>query len=175
MEVMIYRSDSINKKLNRSEKYTMPYVDTDVNESYGHPGDIEANIINIHDDIEYQTVLGIGGAFSDSAANAWKNMPENRQKRLIEAYFDRENGIGYNFGRLSIASCDFSTEDYTYVEDGDITLDSFDISHDKKAVFPMVKAAKEYTDLVLLASPWSPPAYMKTNDTREYGGHLKKE
>ena len=175
MEVMIYRSDSINKKLNRSETYTMPYVDTDVNESYGHPGDIEANIINILDDIEYQTVLGIGGAFSDSAANAWKNMPENMQKRLIEAYFDREHGIGYNFGRLSIASCDFSTEDYTYVEDGDITLDSFDISHDKKAVFPMVKAAKEYTDLVLLASPWSPPAYMKTNDTREYGGHLKKE
>ena len=175
MRVTIYRSDTIEQKLCRSEEYDMLFIDTDVCETYGHPDDIESNIINIHDDIEYQTVLGIGGAFSDSAANAWKNMPKKMQDRLIEAYFDRENGIGYNFGRLSIASCDFSTEDYTYVDEGDETLDTFDISHDKKAVFPMVKAAKRYADLLLLASPWSPPVYMKTNDTREYGGHLKKE
>ena len=175
MQVTVYRSDAVEQKLCRSEEYDMLFIDTDVCETYGHPGDIEANIINIHDDIEYQTVLGIGGAFSDSAANAWKSMPENMQDRLIEAYFDRAKGIGYNFGRLSIASCDFSTENYTYVDEGDETLDTFDISHDKKAVFPMVKAAQRYADLILLASPWSPPVYMKTNDTREYGGRLKKE
>ena len=175
MKVTVYRSDGLEKRLEKSGEFDMPFMDTDVNETYGHPGDIEANLINIHDDIEYQTVLGIGGAFSDSAATAWKNMPTAAQERLIEAYFDTEKGIGYNFGRLSIASCDFSTEDYTYVNEGDETLDSFDISHDKKAVFPMVKAAQKYADLVLFASPWSPPVYMKTNDTREYGGHLKKE
>lgn len=175
MQVIVYRSDAVKQKLCQSEECDMLFVDTDVCETYAHPEDIEANIINIHDDIEYQTVLGIGGAFSDSAANAWKSMPENMQERLIEAYFDREKGIGYNFGRLSIASCDFSTEDYTYVDEGDETLDTFNISHDKNAVFPMVKAAKQYADILLLASPWSPPTYMKTNDTREYGGHLKKE
>lgn len=175
MQVIVYRSDAVKQKLCRSEECDMLFVDTDVCETYAHPEDIEANIINIHDDIEYQTVLGIGGAFSDSAANAWKSMPENMQERLIEAYFDSEKGIGYNFGRLSIASCDFSTEDYTYVDEGDETLETFNISHDKNAVFPMVKAAKRYADILLLASPWSPPIYMKTNDTREYGGHLKKE
>ena len=81
MQVTVYRSDTNEQKLCRSEKYNMPYIDTDVNEAYEHPEDIEANIINIHDDIEYQTVLGIGGAFSDSAANAWKNMPENMQEK----------------------------------------------------------------------------------------------
>ena len=175
MIMKAYRSDSTEKRICMSAECDMPYVDTDVNEIYGAPGDIEGSIINIHDDIEYQTVLGIGCAFSDSAASAWKSMPENAQKKLIEAYFDREKGIGYNFGRLSIGSCDFSTEDYTYVEEGDETLESFDISHDKKAVFPMVKEAEKYTDLVLFASPWSPPVYMKTNGTREYGGHLKRE
>ena len=175
MNISVYRSDASENRLQKTAQCAMQYVDTDVNEKYGHPGDIEANILNIHEDIEYQKVLGIGGAFSDSAATAWKNMPENQQKKLIRAYFDRENGIGYNFGRLSIASCDFSTEDYTYVEEGDETLDSFDIAHDRLAVFPMVKAAKQYADLILLASPWSPPKYMKTNGMREYGGHLKKE
>ena len=70
MKVTVYRSDSVEKKLCKSAEYDMPYVNTDVNEVYGHPGDIEANILNIHDDIEYQTVLGIGGAFSESAATA---------------------------------------------------------------------------------------------------------
>lgn len=175
MKATLYRSDGNGKKLEKDGVFEMPYVNTDVNEQYGHPGDIEANLINIHDDVEYQTVLGIGGAFSESAASAWQAMPKREQARLIEAYFDKEKGIGYNFGRLSIASCDFSTEDYTYVQEGDQTLESFDISHDKKAVFPMVKEAEKYTELTLFASPWSPPVYMKTNDTREYGGHLKKE
>jgi len=175
MRITVFRSDTVEKRFCRSAECEMPYINSDVNEEYGHPNDIEGKVINIHDDIEYQTVLGIGGAFTDSAATAWKNMPVAMQEKLIEAYFDSEKGIGYNFGRLSIASCDFSTEDYTYVEEGDETLDSFDISHDKKAVFPMVKAAEQYADLILFASPWSPPVYMKTNDTREYGGHLKKE
>ncbi len=175
MKVRVYRSNGLENNLYQSQEYVMQYIDTDVNEEYGHPGDVETKILNVHDDIEYQTVLGIGGAFSDSAATAWKSMPEDMQEKLIEAYFDDDKGIGYNFGRLSIGSCDFSTEDYTYVRECDETLDSFDISHDKKAVFPMIKAAEKYTDLVLLASPWSPPAYMKTKDKREYGGHLKKE
>ena len=51
MQVTIYRSDTNEQKLCRSEKYNMQYIDTDVNEVYGHPDDIEANIINIHDDI----------------------------------------------------------------------------------------------------------------------------
>jgi len=175
MEITVYHSDEKENRLSLMGSFAMPYVDTDVNEVYGHPGDIEADVLNIHDDIEYQTVLGIGGAFSESAALAWRTLPEEKQKEFIEAYFDSEKGIGYNFGRLSIASCDFSYEDYTYVTEGDQTLDSFDISHDKAAVFPMVKAARKLSDLLLFASPWSPPAYMKTNGERIFGGHLKKE
>ncbi len=105
------------------------------------PDDVEGNIINVRDDIEHQIVLGIGGAFSDSAANAWPNMPKDIQENLIESYFDSEKGIGYNFGRFSIVGCDFSIEDYTYVSEGNEALESFDVSHDPKAVFPTVKAA----------------------------------
>ena len=134
-------------------------------EQFKQLAEIEKNICKF---VEEGKNLYLHSAIPGNGKSSWS-------LRLIEAYFDRAKGIGYNFGRLSIASCDFSTEDYTYVDEGDETLDTFDISHDKKAVFPMVKAAKRYADLLLLASPWSPPVYMKTNDTREYGGHLKKE
>lgn len=175
MKIKVYRSDNKEKRLQNEGVFQMEYRNTDVNENYDHSTDIEGNVVNVHDDVTYQTVLGIGGAFSESSATAWQKMDLDKQKKLIEAYFDREKGIGYNVGRLSIGSCDFSVEDYTYVQEGDETLETFDISHDKKAVFPMVKAAKGYGDIVLFASPWSPPKYMKTNGRREYGGHLQKK
>ena len=174
MNATIYMTDQTGNRLSRLGCYPMEKNVPDIIEAQNHPGDIEANLITIHPDVEYQTYGGMGGAFTDAAAHAWLAMPQDKQDELIRAYFDRENGIGYTFGRLSIASCDFSTEDYTYVEEGDETLDSFDISHDKLAVFPMVKAAMTYTDLTLFASPWSPPAYMKTSGNR-IGGHLKPE
>lgn len=174
MKAKIWITNQTDKKLSLTAESEMKYINTDIIEEQGHPGDIESNIVNIHEDIEYQTFGGIGGALTDASAAVWKSMPPERKEEFIKAYFDRESGIGYTLGRLSIASCDFSTEDYDYVEDGDITLESFDISHDKKSVFPMVQAAKQYADLKLFASPWSPPAYMKTNNSR-IGGHLKKE
>ena len=175
MKIALYVTDQSGKRIEKTLEEKMEYVNTDIIEEQGHPGDIESHILNIHSDIEFQTFGGIGGAFSDTSATVWSEMPDDKKEEFEKAYFDNKDGIGYTFGRVSIASCDFSTEDYTYVEEGDDTLNSFDISHDKKAVFPMVKEAKKYADLVLLASPWSPPVYMKTNDTREYGGHLKKE
>ncbi len=173
MKIRIWKTDN-EKRLCEISNSEMEYINTDIIEEQGHPGDIEGFLVNIHDDVEYQTFGGIGGAFTDTSASVWYDMPSVKKKELIESYFDREKGIGYTVGRFSIASCDFSTEDYTYVEEGDETLESFDISHDKKAVFPMARAAMEYADLALFASPWSPPAYMKTTNNR-IGGHLKKE
>ena len=172
--IKIWRTKQGKHKLSLVSDSEMLYKNTDAIDIQGHPDDIEQNIVNIHDDIEYQTFGGIGGAITDTSAAVWSSMPEDKKQEFVQAYFDRENGIGYSFGRLSIASCDFSTEDYTYVEENDQTLDSFDISHDKKSVFPLVKEAMKYSDLKLFASPWSPPAYMKTNGSR-IGGHLKKE
>lgn len=174
MKATIYKTDGQGNRLTCVGSFAMESGVPDIIEAQNHPGDVEAAVVTLHPDVEYQTFGGIGGAFTDSAATAWLAMPKEKQDELIRAYFDKDEGIHYTFGRLSIASCDFSTEDYTYVEEGDETLDSFNISHDQRAVFPMVEAAKHYADLTLFASPWSPPAYMKTSGNR-IGGHLKPE
>ena len=141
-----------------------------------HPWDVEAWLINVHPEIEFQKILGFGGAFTDTAAHALLKMPKEKQDEFFDAYFDEEKGIGYNFCRTHIASCDFSTENYSYVEEGDMTLDTFSIERDYKALIPMIKGAKAVNpELLLFASPWSPPAYMKTNNQLIDGGHLKPE
>ncbi|MCD7884350.1 MAG: glucosylceramidase [Lachnospiraceae bacterium] len=80
-------------------------------------------------------------------------------------------------GRCTIHSCDFAKGNYTYVEEKDETLETFDIAHDRDQILPMIKRAmaKAGEPMAFLASPWSPPAYMKTNGEMNHGGKLKTE
>jgi len=126
---------------------------------------------------EFQTVLGVGGALTDAAAETFYKLPAAKQQEILTAYFDPEKGIGYSLGRTSIHSCDFSSESYTYVTNNDATLASFNISHDLKYRIPFIKQvlATAGKDFTLYASPWSPPAWMKDNDDMLHGGKLKPE
>ena len=125
----------------------------------------------------FQTVLGIGGALTDASAETFYKLPEARRQEILRAYFDPQSGIGYTLGRTHIHSCDFSSESYTYVKDDDKELKSFDIAHDLKYRIPFIKQAiaTAGTNFTLFISPWSPPAWMKDNNSMLHGGKLKSE
>lgn len=137
----------------------------------------EDGILNVYDDVQYQEILGFGGAFTESSTLNLSKVDEEMRKKVLELYFDPEKGIGYNFCRTTINSTDFAEDLYSYddVED-DFELKHFSIAHDKETVIPAIKAAMELAeDLTLFSSPWSPPAWMKTNGKMAKGGQLKKE
>jgi glucosylceramidase len=125
----------------------------------------------------FQTVVGIGGALTDASAETFFKLPAAKQQELIEAYFDPQNGIGYSLGRTNIHSCDFSSDSYTYVAEGDTELKTFDVEHDRQYRIPFIRKALETAgrDFKLFASPWSPPAWMKDNHDMLHGGSLKRE
>jgi glucosylceramidase len=126
----------------------------------------------------FQTVVGIGGALTDAAAETFYKLPTDAQREILTAYFDPQKGIGYSLGRTHINSCDFSSESYTYVTNGDVMLASFNISHDLKYRIPFIRevlATAGRKNFTLFASPWSPPAWMKDNDSMLHGGKLKPE
>ena len=125
----------------------------------------------------YQQFLGIGAALTDAAAETFAKLPKEKQQEFLKAYFNKENGIGYTLARTNIHSCDFSSDTYTYVSDGDRELKSFNVDHDKKYRIPFIKEAMNAAGgkLTLYASPWSPPAWMKDNNDILHGGKLKPE
>jgi glucosylceramidase len=126
----------------------------------------------------FQTIEGIGGALTDASAETFAKLPREAQERLLEAYFDPAKGIGYSLGRTHINSCDFSSESYAYADEpGDVELRSFTIEHDRRHRLPFTKAAlaRAGAPFKIFASPWSPPAWMKTNDDMLRGGRLKPE
>jgi glucosylceramidase len=125
----------------------------------------------------FQTFLGIGGAITDASAEVFAKLPKNKQEELLQAYYNKDKGIGYSLVRTTIHSSDFSSESYTYVTEGDKELKTFNIEHDKKYKIPLLKRAIETAGgkLTLFASPWSPPAFMKTNNNMLRGGKLLPE
>ncbi|WP_395078057.1 glycoside hydrolase family 30 beta sandwich domain-containing protein [Flavobacterium sp.] len=133
--------------------------------------------IFVNPEKSFQTFMGIGGAITDASAEVFSKMSANQQKEFINAYYSQEKGIGYSLLRTTIHSSDFSTNSYTYVKDNDKDLNTFDISHDKQFRIPIIKQAIKATagKLTIYASPWSPPAFMKSNGSMLKGGFLLPE
>ena len=122
----------------------------------------------------FQTFMGIGGAITDASAEVFARLTPAKQQEFLDAYFSKDKGIGYTLVRTNINSCDFSSASYTYVEEGDAALKTFNIDHDRKYKIPMIKKALAAAgpNAHFYASPWSPPAFMKDNKNMLRGGKL---
>ena len=143
-----------------------------------HPQPMETDIcVFIDPSHQFQTIMGFGGAITDAAAETFAKLPADKQEEILKAYYDPENGIGYNIIRTNINSCDFSSDSYTYVERNDTALKTFSVQHDEKFKIPLIKKANEKLNgnMILFCSPWSPPAWMKDNNDMLHGGKLKPE
>ncbi|MFQ3173460.1 MAG: O-glycosyl hydrolase [Flavobacterium sp.] len=124
----------------------------------------------------FQTFVGIGGAITDASAEVFAKLSKVKQQEFLQAYYSSTNGIGYSLARTTIHSCDFSTDSYTYVAEGDGELKTFNIDHDRQYRIPLIKQATAVAGkLTMYVSPWSPPAFMKTNGSMLQGGKLKPE
>ncbi len=133
--------------------------------------------ICIYPERSYQEITGFGGAFTESSGFNLSLLSEKSRDDVMQGYFG-EKGLRYNLCRTHINSCDFSLGNYAYLEkETDKELTGFSIERDVKYLIPMIRQAIEIAkdELTLLASPWSPPAFMKSNGEMNHGGRLKTE
>ncbi|HEY4154376.1 MAG TPA: glycoside hydrolase family 30 protein [Puia sp.] len=140
---------------------------------FGQPLETQPCIF-IDPDKKFQTFLGIGGALTDASAETFFKLPKAKQAEILKKYFDPGAGIGYTLARTNIQSCDFSSDSYSYVKDGDADLKSFSLAHDEAYRIPFIKQAMAAAGgkLTVFATPWSPPAWMKDNHDMLHGGKL---
>ena len=131
---------------------------------------VENNVISIDSKQHFQTLIGFGGAFTESTGYALSTVNKEHYNKIIEDYFS-ENGLNYSLCRLPIGSSDFALDSYSYSYKED--LSDFTIERDKKYIIPTIKSAqKQNRNLQFVTSPWSPPAFMKDNKNLYYGGKL---
>lgn len=140
------------------------------------PG-IENNVVSIYPGLADQTLEGFGGAITDSAAYVYSLMNVQQKEELLRAYFTPER-MNYKLVRIHLDSCDFSLEQYEAASDpADRNFEGFSMERTEKYIIPMLRDAEKIhgEPLELMLSPWSPPAFMKTNGKRHQGGTLKAE
>lgn len=137
----------------------------------------ENQLLNLYPEVTFQRWDGFGGALTDAAGSVYAQMKEEQKQRFVTACFSPE-GLGYNRVRIPLDSCDFSCEMYEAMSDpNDRELKSFSFARTERYILPLLEDAQKAAGqpLKLFLSPWSPPAFMKTNGQRKGGGKLRPE
>jgi glucosylceramidase len=136
--------------------------------------------IDITDNVRYQQIEGFGGSLTDSSAWILAGLPPDKQSSILTALFDRNTGLGLSYLRQPIGSSDFALSMYTFNDIDPATTDyalaNFSIDHDRNYILPMLRAARAKNPAIrIMASPWTAPAWMKTNRSLTDGGRLRPE
>ncbi|MDQ2810506.1 MAG: discoidin domain-containing protein [Actinomycetota bacterium] len=127
---------------------------------------------------KFQTMTGFGGAITDSSATVLYSLSPSARDAAMHLLFDPATGDGLDFLRQPIGASDFvaTQQDYTYDDmppgQADYLQQHFSIAHDKAQILPLLREAERINPrLTIMATPWSPPAWMKTSDSL-IGGRL---
>ena len=111
----------------------------------------------------FQPILGFGCAYTDASCYLLSTMkPEARQKFMRDTFSPA--AMNLSVGRTSIGASDYSRDVYNYDDvQNDLTMEHFSIKHDEAYILPILREMRRINpDLFLLATPWSPPGWMKT-------------
>ena len=130
----------------------------------------------IFPDSTYQTITGFGGAFTESTSHLLMKMSPEKRAEIIDAYFS-DQGAKYSLTRTHMNSCDFSVDHYSYAPvKNDTLLKAFTIKPDEDDVIPVIKLAQKSSSsgFKIIASPWTAPPWMKTNNNWVGGELLPK-
>jgi glucosylceramidase len=134
--------------------------------------------IRVDESVQFQTIDGFGASLTDSSAWLLEHkLTKEQRKELLESLFDPGKGIGLNILRQPMGASDFALSDYSYDElavgEKDPKLAKFSVEHDRAYIVPLLKEALALNpNLKIIASPWSPPGWMKTSQSMIQGSLL---
>ena len=141
------------------------------------PGELT---ISVDETRRFQQMDGFGASITDGAAWLLEDrLTPAARDAVMTRLFDPTRGIGLSFLRQPIGATDLS-RDHSSFDDmpqgqRDPELKHFSVSHDDNYIFPAIRQAlKLNPSITVMATPWSPPAWMKTGDTMN-GGRLRED
>jgi glucosylceramidase len=134
--------------------------------------------ILVDDAVRYQVIDGFGASLTDSSA--WllsHKLTDTQRKEALEMLFSPSKGIGLSILRQPMGASDFALEDHSYDDlppgEADPQLKKFSIDHDRAYIIPILRQALALNrNLKIIASPWSPPGWMKTSGSMIQGALL---
>lgn len=137
-------------------------------------------VLTIDPSFTDQVIEGFGASMTESSALVIQGLAPEHRTEVMNNLFS-EDGIRMSYLRLAMGASDFATSNYSYSDivdpqtGTDMTLANFSIARDEEAIIPQTLVAKQLNpQLSLMGSPWSAPAWMKSNGSMN-GGTIKDE
>jgi glucosylceramidase len=136
--------------------------------------------VKVNEQKTLQTMDGFGFALTGGSAALIDALPTIKKKALLNELFAAgPNQLGISYVRISMGASDLDATVFSYCDlpkgETDSTLKNFNLSQDTLHLIPILKAAlKLNPNLKIMASPWSPPTWMKNNGNSMGGKLLKK-
>ena len=149
--------------------------------------DLKTMRLQINPDQKFQEYIGFGASFTESSAWNLATIPAAAREEVLTRLFSPTKGAGFSLTRTHINSSDYSNNHYTYVDSSDTNLSTFNIYQDKRGftgdendqvrgvelvepsydIIPMILEAQAIPEanFKIIASPWSPPSWMKSGET----------
>ena len=126
--------------------------------------------VPVEESTRYQRMDGFGAALTESSAHLLMGLSPAARTSALRALFDPVSGAGLNLVRLPLGASDFALSHYTYDDipsgQSDPTLSRFSLAHDDAEIIPVLQEALRINpDLRVMGTPWSAPAWMKTNQS----------
>jgi glucosylceramidase len=138
-------------------------------------------VIHVDDKTRYQRIVGVGAAITDTSA--WllhDELSPSARAAVIRKLFGA-GGIHLGFVRVPIGASDFTKDGRPYSYDdvpwgqSDPHMRRFSVAHDDTYIIPTLRQTLVINPRVkIIASPWSPPRWMKTNHALDNTGNRGK-
>jgi len=129
-----------------------------------------SNPVFVDETQAYQQIEGFGASFTDSAAYLLNQVatPSARIATMNDLFTRNGGGIGVSFVRNPMGASDLARFHYSYDDlppgQTDPALTFFSIAHDQADIIPLIQQARQLNpQLRVMATPWSPPGWMKTS------------
>jgi glucosylceramidase len=136
--------------------------------------------IEVDDRQSFQKIDGFGYTLTGGSASLINNLPLAEKDELLKELFStKNNGIGVSYLRISIGASDLSADTFSYNDlpagETDVNQGKFSISKERTDLLPILKKIVSINPAIkIMGSPWSPPTWMKDNNSFK-GGSLKPE
>ena len=145
--------------------------------SFGTNSGTNPSTVTVNPGTTYQTMDGFGYTLTEGSCEVISGMAATQQNQLLNDLYNPTTGLNASVVRISIAASDLSSSSYSYNEtSGDTNMNNFSLNGpDLTYLIPIIKKIKLINpNIKILATPWSAPRWMKTNNSW-IGGSLQTQ
>lgn len=127
----------------------------------------------------YQSIDGFGFTLTGGSAEVINQLSVSKKQELLQELFgSADNSIGISYLRISIGASDLNSSVFSYDDmpsgQTDINLSNFSLTPDNQLINLLKDILLINPNIKIMAAPWSPPVWMKDNNS-SIGGSLQPQ